>query len=132
MAHYAVLDDNNVVVHVFPGKNELEMAIDWEEHYSQFVNKKCKRTSFNTYGNKHATGGTPFRMNYAGVGFTFREDLNAPEGAFVPPQPYPSWTLNESTCLWEPPVPRPESDQYLFEWDENSLSWVRAGSSALN
>ena len=128
MATYAFINSDNIVTGVIPGRDEKELSIDWEEYYGQTMNTRCKRTSYNTLGGQHLTGGVPFRMNYAGVGYTFREDLNAPEGAFVPPQPYPSWTFNETTCLWDAPTPRPESNQHLFTWDEDSLSWVRINS----
>ena len=62
--------------------------------------------------------GTPFRKNYAGIGFTYDEERDA----FIPPQPYASWTLNEDTCLWDSPVPYPIDG--MFEWNEDTLSWV--------
>ena len=111
MAHYAVLD-NNIVTQVFVGKDEGEGDINWEEYYG------AKRTSFNTSGGVHANDGTPFRKNYAGIGFTYDEERDA----FIPPQPYPSWTLNEDTCLWDAPVPYPEEG--VHEWDEDNQEWV--------
>jgi hypothetical protein len=86
MAHYAFLDENNVVTEVIVGKDEGEDGIDWEQHYGEFRGQKCRRTSYNTQGGVHIHGGTPFRMNYAGIGYVFREDINAPEGAFMPPE----------------------------------------------
>jgi hypothetical protein len=76
------------------------------------------QTSYNTIGNVHRNGGTPLRKNYAGIGFTY----DAQKDAFIPPKPYDSWVLNEDTCLWEPPIPRP-ADQKIYDWDESSLSW---------
>jgi hypothetical protein len=111
MAHYAVLD-NNIVTQVFVGKDEDEGDINWEEYYG------AKRTSFNTSGGVHANDGTAFRKNYAGIGYTYDEERDA----FIPPQPYPSWTLNEDTCLWDSPLPYPEEGMY--EWDEDNQEWV--------
>ena len=117
MAHYAVLDENNVVTQVTVGKNEDELfdgqLIDWEQYYCG------KRTSYNTFGGVHQLGGTPFRKNYAGIGYIYDETRDA----FIPPQPFPSWTLNESTCLWDAPTPMPTDDQRYY-WDESTISWV--------
>ena len=77
------------------------------------------QTSYNTHGGQHALGGTPLRKNYAGVGFKF----DAQRDAFIPPQPYPSWLLDEDTCLWESPTPMPQ-DGKLYTWDEPTTSWV--------
>lgn len=112
MAHYAVLDENNIVTQVFVGKDEGEMDWDWELYYG------AKRTSYNTHGGVHSEDGTPFRKNYAGIGFTYDEARDA----FIPPQPYPSWTLDEDTCTWDSPVPYPEEGMHT--WDEDTISWV--------
>jgi len=117
MAHYAFLDSNNVVTEVIPGKNEGEDGIDWEQWYGDFRGQVCKRTSYNTQGNIHSLGGTPYRGNYAGIGYTYRSDIDA----FVSPQPFPSWTLN-SNVTWQPPVARP-IDGKIYSWDEDSQSW---------
>ena len=77
------------------------------------------RTSYNTAKNTHQLGGTPFRKNYAGIGFTYDETRDA----FIPPQNYPSWTLNEDTCIWEAPVAYP-ADGKVYEWNELDKSWV--------
>ena len=77
------------------------------------------RTSYNTAKNTHKLGGTPFRKNYAGRGFTYDETRDA----FIPPQNYPSWTLNEDTCIWEAPVAYP-ADGKVYEWNELDKSWV--------
>ena len=119
MAHYAFLDTNNIVTEVIVGKNEGEEGIDWEVHYGNFRNQVCKRTSYNTSGGQHNNGGIPYRKNYAGIGYTYDEGRDA----FIPPKPYPSWILNEDTCLWEPPVPYPtDGERYL--WNEEELEWV--------
>ena len=103
MAHYAFLDENNIVTEVIVGKNENEGNIDWEQHYGEFRGQACKRTSYNTVGGVHNGGGIPYRKNYAGIGYVFREDVNAPEGAFVPPCPGDGYVLDEATGLWELP-----------------------------
>ena len=83
MAHYAFLDQNNIVVEVIVGKDEGELGIDWEQHYGEFRGLTCKRTSYNTFGNVHTNGGVPYRKNYAGIGYTYDEQ----EDEFIPPQP---------------------------------------------
>jgi hypothetical protein len=119
MAHYAFLDENNIVTEVIVGKEEGEDGADWEAHYGAFRGQTCKRTSYNTRGGVHSGGGTPYRKNYAGIGFTF----DAGRDAFIPPKPYASWLLDEDTCLWNAPVPYPD-DGNRYQWDEDSLSWV--------
>ena len=118
MAHYAFLDGNNIVTEVIVGKNEGEDGIDWEVWYGDFRGQVCKRTSYNTIGNVHTNSGTPYRGNYAGIGYTYRSDIDA----FVPPQPYSSWIL-DSNVVWQPPVAKP-TDGGLYSWDEATTSWV--------
>jgi hypothetical protein len=119
MAHYAFLDENNIVTEVIVGKNEGEDGILWELHYGAFRNQVCKRTSYNTVGGVHREGGTPFRKNYAGIGYTYDESRDA----FIPPKPFNSWGLNETTCLWDAPTAMP-TDGKPYRWDEDTLSWV--------
>jgi hypothetical protein len=119
MAHYAFLNEDNIVVEVITGKDEGVDGIDWEEWYGNFRGKVCKRTSYNTSGGIHLLGGTPYRKNYAGIGHFY----DSIKDAFIPPKPYPSWILNEDSCLWESPVPYPNDGLY-YSWDENSLSWI--------
>lgn len=119
MAHYAFLDENNVVTEVIVGKNEGEDNTDWEVHYGDFRGQTCKRTSYNTQGGVHSTGGTPYRKNYAGIGYTY----DAQRDAFIPPKPFESWTLDEETCLWNPPVAMP-TDGGFYTWDEENQAWV--------
>jgi hypothetical protein len=119
MAHYAFLDSNNIVTEVIVGKEEGEDGVDWEAHYGAFRGQTCKRTSYNTHGGVHSGGGTPFRKNYAGIGYSY----NSIRDAFIPPKPFASWTLNEETCLWEAPVAYPD-DGGLYQWDEITTSWV--------
>lgn len=121
MAHYAFLDDNNIVTEVITGRDEDEVVdgiSDWEAYYGEIRGQRCVRTSYNTGRNEHANGGTPFRGNFAGIGYEYREDLDA----FIGPSPYPSWVLDETTFTWEPPVPDMPG-QYL--WDEEAQQWVR-------
>lgn len=120
MAHYAYLDEDGIVTQVIVGKDEGEDGVDWEQYYG------AVRTSYNTHGGQHATGGTPFRGNFAGIGFTFDPDLG-PDGAFIPPPPYPSWVLDPDTALWDAPVPYP-NDGNPYRWDEDTLSWVAFGN----
>ncbi len=76
------------------------------------------QTSYNTYGGEHPQG-NPLRKNYAGIGHTYDETRDA----FIPPQPFDSWLLNEDTCQWESPVPYP-SDNKMYEWDEDIINWI--------
>lgn len=121
MAHYAELDDNNIVVSVFVGRDEDDLAegvTDWEVYYAR-PGFTVKRTSYNTRGNEHLTGGTPYRGNYAGIGYTYDEGLDG----FISPQPYPSWILNTETFSWEAPFPAPGPD---YVWNESLGDWVEA------
>lgn len=94
---------------------EVDNTIYWEGYYGK--GQLCKRTSYNTYGGVHQNGGTPFRKNYAGVGYIY----DPVRDAFYAPQPFASWTLNEDTCLWECPVEKPEGDYW---WKEDTGEWV--------
>lgn len=118
MAHYAFLY-NNIVTEVITGKDEGQDGIDWEQWYGEFRGQVCKRTSYNTSGGVHSSGGTPFRKNYAGIGYTFDEARDA----FIPPKPFASWVLNEDTCLWDAPVAHP-NDGKFYSWDEEAGNWV--------
>ena len=108
MDYYAFLDENNVVTEVIGGKDQGSENTDWEKWYGEFRGQVCKRSR---------TDG--FRKHYAGIGYTY----DSARDAFIPPQPFPSWTLNEDTCLWECPVPFPIDGQ-LYHWDEATTSWV--------
>jgi len=121
MAHYAFINSQNIVTEVIVGKDETETTLDWEQHYAEFrPGMICRRTSYNTSGGVHKTGGTPHRKNYAGIGYTW----DPTRDAFIPPKPYPSWSLNEQTCLWNPPVAMPIDDN-KYNWDEATTSWVK-------
>jgi len=115
MAHFAQLDENNIVVQVIVGVDEPH---DGEAIYFQTTGKVWKKTSYNTVGGVHSLGGTPFRKNYAGIGFTY----DAQRDAFIAPQPFPSWVLDEQACQWNPPIQYP-SDDKRYQWDEQTTSW---------
>jgi hypothetical protein len=108
MAHYAFLDQNNIVTEVIVGKDETDTSQDWEQFYGEFRNQVCKRTSYN--GN--------IRKNYAGIGYTY----DSQRDAFIAPQPFPSWLLDEETCQWSAPTPMPTDGMY--NWDESTTSWI--------
>lgn len=121
MAHYAFINDNNIVTQVIVGRDEddlVEGVTSWEEYYGERMGQRCVRTSYNTVANQHTGGGIPFRGNYAGIGYTYDEELDV----FIPPQPYPSWTLNDETYNWDAPVAYPE-DGGLYVWNENQKNW---------
>jgi hypothetical protein len=99
MAHYAFLDENNIVIEVIVGKDEGEDGIDWEQWYGDFRGLTCKRTSYNTQAGVHLLGGIAYRKNYAGIGYSY----DAERDAFIGPQPSPDAILNEETCCWEIP-----------------------------
>jgi len=122
MAHYALLDENNIVVNVITGKDKNEDGINWEREYEKITGFKCKQTSYNTKGNKHLLGGTPFRGNYAGIGWTYNDALDA----FIAPQPGASWKLNHETFIWESPVPEPAPvDGSRWSWFEPNKEWIK-------
>ena len=118
MAHYAFLNMQNIVTEVIVGKDETDGPTNWEMHYGNIREQVCKRTSYNTRGGVHANGGSPFRKNYAGIGYTY----DFARDAFIPPKPFDSWTLNENSCLWEAPVAMPNDGQQ-YEWNEETTSW---------
>lgn len=116
MSHFAQLDENNIVIAVTVASDNDDGN---EESMSLSSGLNLKQTSYNTHGGVHLLGGTPFRKNYAGIGYTY----DAVRDAFVPSSPYPSWTLNEDTCLWDAPIPYPTDDKH-YMWDEANISWV--------
>jgi hypothetical protein len=115
MAHFAKLDSNNIVVFVTVGRDEDNGK---ENEISLQTGDTYKQTSYNTIGGQHPEG-RPFRKNYAGIGYTY----DSARDAFIPPQPFPSWVLNEETCLWDAPVAMPTDGQRYY-WDEATTSWV--------
>ena len=126
MAHYAIIDESNIVTYVHVGKDENDIVLDnnenpinWEDYY------KAKRTSYNTIGGIHYVNGIPsqdqskaFRKNYASIGYYYDEIRDA----FIPPKPYPSWILNEDTCFWDAPIPYP-NDGNNYIWNEEIVNW---------
>lgn len=117
MAHFAELDNNNIVVRVIVVADENEA--DGENWCRNLLGGFWKKTSYNTQAGVHLTGGTPFRKNYAGIGYSY----DPTRDAFIPPKPFNSWVLNETTCVWDPPTPMP-SDGKLYRWDEDTLAWI--------
>lgn len=109
MAHFAKVEDG-IVTQVIVAEQDV---ID-----SGLFGDGWIQTSYNTRGGQHPEG-RPLRKNFAGVGYTY----DAVRDAFIPPQNYPSWTLNEDTCLWDAPVPYPDDGKF-YNWDEGTLAWV--------
>lgn len=109
MAHYAKIDENNIVTEVIVA----------DEDYVNTLEGTWIQTSYNTQGGEHTLGGTPLRKNFAGVGYTYDENRDA----FIPQKGYASWILNDGTCLWEPPVSYP-TDGKRYRWNEDTISWI--------
>lgn len=112
MGHFAKVQDGIVT----------QVIVAEPEFFDTFVDSspgEWVQTSYNTFGGVHANGGTPLRKNYAGIGFTYDKERDA----FIPPKPFPSWVLNEDTCLWDAPIPYPQ-DGKRYQWDEAALNWV--------
>jgi len=135
MAHYAVLDNNNIVVGVIVGKDEDDLDnlpegySDWADYHSKKFcnNATVLRTSYNTQNGVHLDGGTPFRGNFAGKGYVYLADKNV----FVEPKPYDSWVLNETNWNYEPPISYPSDYATVeYNWSEaayqadNTQGWV--------
>jgi len=125
MAHFAEIDALHKVVRILvldnkdtqdESGNEVESV--GAKYLSDGFGGTWKRTSYNTSGGVHSLGGTPFRKNYAGIGHTY----DASKDAFISPQPYPSWTLNEDTCQWEAPTAYPD-DGKKYVWNEDTQAW---------
>lgn len=111
MAHFAKV--NNGIVE--------QVIVAEPEFFDTFVDStpgEWIQTSYNTRGGQHPEG-RPLRKNYAGIGYTYDRDRDA----FIPPQPYASWVLNEDTCLWDSPVPMPDDGKF-YSWDEDTTSWI--------
>ena len=101
MAHYAFLNDDNLVTEVSVGRDEddlVEGVTSWEDYYGAVRGQRCLQTSYNTRAGQHLLGGTPFRGNFAGIGMLYDETLNA----FIDPHGLSGWVFNESTYSWEP------------------------------
>jgi len=122
MAHFAKIDSNNTVETVIVVNNS---DVSNEQTGIEFIHSLglegvWKQTSYNTFAGEHNLGGTPFRKNFAGIGFTYDEQRDA----FIPPSPYPSWVLNEETCQWEPPTLKPKGTDLIgWRWNEEIVGW---------
>lgn len=125
MAHFAKLDENNIVIFVTVGRDEDNGR---EAELSAQTGDVYKQTSYNTRGGIHydpitgepsADQSKALRKNYAGIGYVY----DANRDAFIPSKPYNSWVLNEQTCLWDAPIARPD-DGKRYMWDEDTISWV--------
>ena len=119
MAHFAEIDESNTVVRVLVVPDSQENR--GQEYLADDLGLggTWKKTSYNTQGGVHANGGTPYRKNYAGIGYTF----DAARDAFIAPKPYASWVLDEATCNWQAPTPMPTDDK-MYRWDEETTSWI--------
>jgi hypothetical protein len=123
MVHYAEIDQNNIVLRVFPSGVDEE-TVNGEEFYNNMFKESgntFKKADYFTHMGKHSEGGIPFRKNYPGPGFTY----DSTRDAFIPPKPHPSWILIEETCCWNAPIPYPEDEQYYeYEWNEDLQKWL--------
>jgi hypothetical protein len=120
MSNWAEIDENNVVIRVLTCGNAPTVPDEGESWLNDTFGGRWIKTSYNTIAGEHLRGGTPLRKNYAGIGYSYVEHLDA----FIPLKPYTSWILNESKGIWEPPIPTP--DDYMsvnYYWDEESISW---------
>ena len=121
MAYFAKLGVGNKVLAVHTVSNDIATT---EQAGVDFLNNLFntrdvyKQTSYNTFGGEHLLGGTPFRKNYAGIGYSYDQTRDA----FIAPQPFASWILNETTCLWEAPVARPDTEN-RYNWNEDTQQW---------
>jgi len=132
MASFAKLNSDNIVITVVSVVNEVlkdlngieqeQLGIDFLKSLYNEPNAVWKQTSYNTVMGIHSLGGTPFRKNHAGIGYTYDQQRDA----FIPPKPYNSWVINEETCIWKTPIPEPtqqlEENQYYF-WNESIINW---------
>jgi hypothetical protein len=124
MAHFSQIDENNYVIQVLVVPDEQEHRGEEFLSVELGLGGRWIQTSYNTHQGQHAYGGTPFRKNFGGIGYQYREDLDA----FITPKPYPSWNiLNEETGAYQSPIPYPGDG--LYDWDEETLSWVRSYDS---
>jgi len=130
MAYFAKLGTGNIIEQVISINNSVitdANGVEQEQLGVDFINKLYntnaiwKKTSYNTNGGVHSLGGTPFRKNYAGIGYTY----DSQHDAFISPKPYNSWILNEQTCLWEAPVAYPVDSNInnRYKWNEEILNW---------
>ena len=122
MAHFAKLGIGNIVEKVVVVSNDVatteQAGIEFLNNLYKTPYDLWKQTSYNTYAGEHKLGGTPFRKNYAGIGYTYDQTLDA----FIPPYPFVSWILNETTCQWEAPIAYP-TDGQKYDWNEANKTW---------
>lgn len=112
MGHFAKVRDGIVVQVIVASPEFFDVFVD--DSPGEWI-----QTSYNTRGGVHMLGGTPLRKNFAGIGYTYDRTLDA----FIPPKPFPSWVLNEDTCLWEAPIPYPQDDE-RYIWSEDAHNWL--------
>lgn len=112
MSHFAKVLDGKVVKVIVAEQDFFDTFVD--DSPGEWI-----QTSYNTYGGQHLLGGTPLRKNYAGIGYVYDREKDA----FYEQKPFPSWILDDETCLWNPPVEKP-SDNKFYKWDEDTLSWI--------
>ena len=128
MASFAKIE-NNIVTTVVSVVNEViidnngieqeQLGINFLKTLYNEPNAIWKKTSYNTHSGVHDNGGTPFRKNHAGIGYSYDQTRDA----FIPPKPYNSWILNEDTCNWGAPIPMPNDDNQ-YTWNEETKSWT--------
>lgn len=115
MSHWAEIDENNIVIRVTVGDNNDPNGDEGYQWLIENLGGRWVQTSYNAN----------FRKHYAGIGYTYDEDLDA----FIPPQPWPSWLLDEATCTWHAPVPQPTDEECL--WDEALQAWIAPGDAMM-
>ena len=125
MTHFAKLDENNIVTFVVKGRQEDDGR---EQELCDRTGETYRQTSYNTHGGVHTQGGTPFRMNFAGIGYIYDEQRDA----FIPRNPHSAWILDESTLTWGPPFPKPDDavingGTKVYDWDEDTNDWKEIG-----
>lgn len=135
MAHFAKLGVGNIIERVEVVSNDIatteQAGVDFLRNLYNDQNSQWFQTSYNTRGGEHLLGGTPFRKNFAGIGYKYDQTRDA----FIPPKLYPSWTLNETTCQWEAPIEKPltytqgltdedgNTVADIYTWNETNQTW---------
>jgi len=119
MAHFAEIDENNIVTRVLVVDNEQEDRGQEFLATDLGLGGTWIKTSYNTIAGVHSNGGTPLRKNYAGIGYTY----DSVRDAFYAPKPFASWILDEETCTWNAPTPMPVEEGKFFTWNEETTSW---------
>jgi hypothetical protein len=119
MSHWAELDKNNIVTRVLVGDNNDPAGDEGYQWLIDNLGGTWIKTSYNTIAGQHTLGGTPLKGNYAGIGYSYNEELNA----FIPPKPFESWTLNTEKYNWDAPKAYP-TDGKFYTWDEEDQNWI--------